>query len=377
MIKRFYNLENYLEKWKVLIIFWARQVWKTSLIKDFLSKTKEKYLFETWENFLIQELLSSCDLKRLNEFVEWIDILVIYEAQVVKDIWRALKLIIDHNPNLKIIATWSSAFDLWQKTQEPLTWRKKVLDLFPISQKELFEDWKTKFELRKDLEDFLIFWSYPEVVLADTRNEKQDKIKEIAESYLFKDILILEKIKNSVVLLNLLKLVAFQLWQEVSVNELAQKVWLDAKTVDRYLDILEKAFIIKRLYWFSRNLRNEITKKVKIYFYDLWIRNSIISQFNPIDLRNDIWALWENFLVMERFKKIKYEKIYRDFYFWRTYEWNEIDLIEDWEWKIFWYEFKWWEKWKIKKSTERIFLEWYKNSSLELINQENFFEFIF
>jgi len=377
MIKRFYDLEKYLEKWKVLILFWARQVWKTSLIKDFLSKTKDKYLFETWENFIIQELLSSLDLKRLNEFVEWIDILVIDEAQVVKNIWKALKLIIDYNPNLKIIATWSSAFDLWQKTQESLTWRKRVLNLFPISQKELFQNWKTKFELRKDLEDFLIFWSYPEIILSKTRKEKQRKIKEITESYLFKDILILEKIRNSWVLLNLLKLISFQLWQEVSLHEIAQKIKLDIKTVDKYLDILEKAFIIKRLHWFSRNLRNEITKKVKIYFYDLWVRNAIISQFNELDLRNDVWALWENFLVMERFKKNKYEEVYRDFYFWRTYAWNEIDLIEDWEWKIFWYEFKWWEKWKIKKTTEKLFLESYDNSSIELINQENYFDFIF
>ena len=174
-IKRFYDLENYLEKWKVLIVFWARQVWKTSLIKDFLNKTKEKYLFETWENFLIQELLSSLNLKRLNEFVEWIDVLVIDEAQVVQNIWRALKLIIDHNPDLKIIVTWSSAFDLWQKTQESLTWRKRILDLFPISQKELFEDWKTKFELRKDLEDFLIFWSYPEIISAKLEMKNKER----------------------------------------------------------------------------------------------------------------------------------------------------------------------------------------------------------
>ncbi|MCD5382832.1 ATP-binding protein [Candidatus Gracilibacteria bacterium] len=377
MIKRFYDLEKYLEKGKVLIIFGARQVGKTSLIKDFLSKTKEKYLFETGENFIIQELLSSCNLKRLNEFVEGLDILIIDEAQVVKNIGRALKLIIDHNPNLKIITTGSSAFDLGQKTQEPLTGRKKVLDLFPISQKELLEDGKTKFELRKNLEDFLIFGSYPEIILAESKKEKQGKIKEIAESYLFKDILILEKIKKSIILFNLLKLISFQLGQEVSVNELAQKVGLDTKTTDKYLDILEKAFIIKRLYGFSRNLRNEITKKVKIYFYDLGIRNAIISQFNPLNLRNDVGALWENFLVMERFKKIKYEEIYRDLYFWRTYEGNEIDLLEDGEGKIFGYEIKWGEKGKIKKNTEKIFLETYKNSSIKLINQENFFEFVF
>ncbi len=254
--------------------------------------------------------------------------MAIDEAQQIPDIGMGLKILVDQLPDLRIIATVSSSCDLAGAIGEPLTGRKRTITLFPVSQMELKQQLNS-YDLRGRLEEYLIYGSYPEIVMTGGRKEKIELLEELAGSYLLKDVLALERIRSSRTLLDLLKLVAFQVGSEVSLNELATQVKLDVKTVGRYLDILEKAFVLIRVGGFSRNLRSEVTSKAKYYFLDNGVRNAVIGQYNLLDSRNDIGALWENFVVAERLKKRSYAGIYGTFHFWRTYDGQEIDYLEE------------------------------------------------
>ncbi len=371
-INRFYELEKLIKKGKVLIIYGARQVGKTTFVEDFLSKTKLKYRFDSGDNIKVQNILNSEDFEKIIEYVGNNELLIIDEAQNIEKIGIGLKIIIDQIKNIYVIATGSSSFDLANKTGEPLTGRKRTITLYPISQVELLEMYG-KFELKEKLDHFVIFGSYPEVITAKNKTEKIEILNEIINSYLLKDILSLERVKGSKIILDLLKLLAFQIGSEVSLNELANNLNIDVKTVQRYLDLLEKAFIIKTLSGFSRNLRSEINRKNKYYFLDNGIRNGVISQYNELEDRNDIGQLWENFLIVERLKKCSYKKIYGSMYFWRTYSGQEIDLIEERDAHLYGFEFKWRQD-KFKEPKE--FLETYKNSSIRLINTKNYLDFI-
>ena len=255
---------------------------------------------------------------------------------------------------------------------EPLTGRKRTAILYPLSQKELLEEYN-RYELKENIEKFLIFGAYPEALTAKTQKEKIIILEEIVNSYLLKDVLALDRIKNSNQLLKLLKLLAFQVGSEVSFNELATQIKLNVKTVERYLDILEKAFVIKYISGFSRNLRKEISSKGKIYFYDNGVRNAIIENFNLLENRNDIGALWENFIVMERLKKQEYQPIFSNNYFWRTYDQKEIDWVEEREGKLFGYEIKWGNK---KYKEPKLWKETYSNAEFKIINRDNYLDFI-
>ncbi len=372
-ISRYYgDLNAYCQPNKVLIIFGPRQVGKTTLIKHFLSTATFKYKLDSGDDIALQMSLSQANFKVLKEYVSGYELIVIDEAQKIPNIGLSLKIMVDQNPGLRIIATGSSSFDLAGQVGEPLTGRKKTLTLFPITQLELSKQ-LNPFELKQHLSDYLIYGTYPEVIAADTQKEKQAYITEIAHSYLLKDILELEKIKNSLTLLDLLRLLAFQVGHEVSHHEIAQNLKVDTKTVARYLDLLEKSFVIYNLRGFSRNLRKEITKKSKYYFYDLGIRNALIANFNALNLRDDIGRLWENFLFIERMKKQSYQQTNVNYYFWRTWDKKEIDLIEEREGRLFAYEFKWRnEKAKIPKE----WLQTYDNASYEIINKENYLDFL-
>jgi predicted AAA+ superfamily ATPase len=243
-------------------------------------------------------------------------------------------------PGLEVIVTGSSSFELAGQVGEPLTGRKTTVTLFPIAQLEL-ESMHNRFELKERVDEYLIFGGYPEVVAAEARQDKIQIIEELMSSYMFKDILALERVRSPKILVDLLRLLAFQLGSEVSHHELAQKVGIDQKTVGRYLELFERTFILYNLRGYSRNLRSEITKKSKYYFYDIGMRNAIISNFNRLELRNDVGALWENFLFMERLKKRAYHGVHGNCYFWRTWEKKEIDLIEERDGNLFAYEFKW------------------------------------
>ena len=372
-IPRYYdNLESYLTPNKALLIFGPRQVGKTTLLNEFLKNTNLKYKLENGDNIKVQDVLSSEDFDRIKEFVEGYELIAIDEAQKIKNIGTGLKIIVDQVPGIKVIATGSSSFELLGQTGEPLTGRKTTIKLFPVAQlelKKLYND----YELKDHLPEYLIFGGYPSVVAETSKNKKIELLNEIVESYLLKDILEFEKVKGSKTIFNLLKLLAFQIGSEVSLSELAQDLGTDHKTVGRYIDILEQSFIIYPLTGFSRNLRSEINKKNKYYFYDNGIRNAIISNFNDLSSRDDIGQLWENFLFMERLKKREYNHIYANAYFWRTWEKQEIDLIEEEGSKLHAYEFKW-SKDKVKVPSK--WSETYKDSTFEVITKDNYLDFV-
>ena len=366
------NLDTYVKPNKALIIFGARQVGKTTLLQDYLQTTKLKYKLDSGDNIHIQQLLDSQDIDKIVEYAQGYELIAIDEAQKIKNVGQGLKILIDNIPGIKIIATGSSSFELAGQIGEPLTGRKITLTLYPISQLEL-ESIYNRYELKRKLEEFLIYGSYPEIITSNNKTEKIRLLNEIASSYLLKDILELERVKSSKILIDLLRHLAFQIGSEVSLTEIAQKIGIDYKTVARYIDLFEKAFVLYNLRGFSRNLRKEITKKSKYYFYDTGIRNAIISNFNSLDIRNDAGILWENFLFMERLKKQAYKDIYTNNYFWRTWDQKEIDLVEEREGKLFGYEFKWGNK-PIKAPKE--WLNTYSNAEFFVINQDNYLDFI-
>ena len=267
----------------------------------------------------------------------------------------------------------TSSFEVPNQVGEPLVGRKWQFILYPISQLEL-QDVENKHETASNICDRLIYGSYPDVVTAVGIKEKKEIISNIVNGYLYRDILEFEEVKKSQKIIDILKLIAFQIGQEVSLHEIGNSVNLDSRTVERYLDLLEKAFIVKRVYGFSRNLRKEISKTSRFYFYDNGIRNAIIENFNDLDTRNDIGQLWENYLFMERMKRNEYKNISANIYFWRTWDKKEIDLIEEREGKLFGYEFKWGEKSGAKAPKD--WINTYKNASYEVVNKENYLDFI-
>ncbi|MDX9779076.1 MAG: ATP-binding protein [Patescibacteria group bacterium] len=373
MIQRIYNnLDNYFKANQALIIYGPRRVGKTTLLNSYLKNTKFKYKLDNGDDIKLQNTLKSQDFKKILAYAEGYELIAIDEAQQIPNIGMALKILVDNSKGIRIIATGSSSFDLSQQIGEPLTGRKITMSLYALSQKELLSKFN-KHELKENLEDFLVFGSYPDIALAKNNEEKIELLEELVSSYLLKDILILDKVKSSALLLNLLKLLSFQVGNLVSLNELANTLKIDAKTIDRYLDLLEKSFIIFRLGGFSRNLRNEINSKAKYYFLDNGIRNAVISQYSNLSNRNDVGQLFENFIFSERLKKCTYDKIYGSRYFWRNYNGKEIDLIEERDGKLFAYEIKWSKDYVVAPS---IFTETYQNSEYQIINKNNYLDFI-
>lgn len=372
-IPRLYqNLNKFLKPNKVLVIYGPRQVGKTTLLKDFLATCPLKYRLDSGEDLRVKEVFDSSDFKKIKDYVKGYQLIAIDEAQKIPNIGQGLKILVDQVPKIKVIATGSSSFELSGQVGEPLTGRKITLTLFPIAQSE-FSLTHNHFELKNKLNEYLVFGSYPEVAASESIEEKKRILNELTGSYLLKDILELEKVKSSKILSDLLRLLAFQVGNEVSLSELAGQLGIDAKTVARYLDLFEKAFVVYNLRGFSRNLRKEITKKSKYYFYDNGIRNAVISNFNHLEIRNDIGQLWENFIVMERVKKQHLGKIYSNNYFWRSWNKQEIDFVEERGGKLYGYEFKW-KGQKIKKPSE--WLLNYPKASVKIISQDNYLDFI-
>lgn len=371
--RTYQSLDKYLKKGKVLVLYGPRRVGKSTLIQYFLSQCKLKYRLVLGDDLGIQETLGSQNIQRISELVKGLDLFIIDEAQRVPGIGLGLKILIDNNPEVQVIATGSASFDLQNKIGEPLTGRKRTLCLYPISQTELGLMF-TPFELRQQIEKRLIFGSYPEVITAQNDEERIVVLTEIVGSYLLKDILELERVKGAKVLVDLLRLLAFQVGSEVSHTELSNILGLDKNTVARYLDLFEKAFVLYNLRGFSRNLRKESTKKSKYYFYDNGIRNALIANFNSLDLRDDRGKLWENFLVIERLKKQAYSSMLSNNYFWRTWDQKEIDFIEDREGKLFGYEFKWSNNKKVSMPVD--FRENYPGSEFKVIDSESFLDFV-
>ncbi len=372
IFKRPIILNDALKNNDAVIIYGARRVGKTTLVKSFLSTYEKKSAYYTGDDLEFADAISKCSLEVFKKMFTGLSLIVIDEAQMIENIGRAVKLIVDNMDDIKVILTGSSSFDLANKTGESLTGRKTILTLYPISQKEILQN-ASQFRLENDLPEFLIYGSYPAVLTATTYAEKEEKLRELVNSYLLKDILTFNLVKSSKSIYSLLKLLAFQVGSEVSLNELASNLEIDKNTVARYIDLLEKSFVLYSLGGFSRNLRKEISKSQKYYFYDLGIRNSLIANLNPINLRNDVGQLWENFLVIERVKRNSYSKVYPNYYFWRTYDKKEIDFIEEAKGKLSAYEFKWS---KNNGARPMEFLSSYENSEFGIVSKDNYIEFL-
>ena len=366
------NLNKAAVPGKAVIVYGARRTGKTTLVKRFLQDIDEPYLLVSGEDITVQGYLSCNSIEKLSAFVGANRLLVVDEAQKVPNIGANLKLIIDHIPGIRIVATGSSSFDLARVVGEPLTGRKTTLKLFPLSQMEIGQ-MEQRHQTDANLESRLIYGSYPEVVLTNDSRAREQYLKEIVVSYLYKDVLELDGIRHSAKISRLLQLIAFQVGKEVSYTELGTNLGMSKNTIERYLDLLEKAFVIQKLSGFSRNLRSEITKNNRYYFLDNGVRNALINNFNVLDLRNDVGELWESYLVIERLKRQEYLVEFANSYFWRTYNQKEIDLVEEREGKLFGYEMKWG---KARTKPPKEWLEAYPNANWQLINRENYLELI-
>ena len=364
--------ESILKKGKVFVLYGPRRVGKTELIKKMLAGFIGKIYSGSGDNQEVRELLSAQKLNQLQSAFGNYQMIFIDEAQRIPEAGYGLKLLIDNFPEMIILVTGSSSFDLSNKIGEPLTGRNIVRNLFPVSVLELYEQFGGMYVLQR-LEELMIYGAYPEVLNASSTDEKKEYLMSVRDSYLLKDILELENIRNPSKLNDLLKLLAFQIGQEVSLNELSNGLGIARQSVERYLDLLEKTFIIKKVGGFSRNLRKEIVKTSRYYFWDNGIRNSIINNFNLPLQRNDVGMLWENFLFMERLKTKSYRRIFSNDYFWRTYDMQEVDLVEDRDGKLYAYEFKWGPR---KVKVPKAWSIAYPDSEFQVISKDNFLEFL-
>jgi predicted AAA+ superfamily ATPase len=367
------KIEDQFGKNKVLLLLGTRRVGKTILVREIKSKYKGESLLLNAEDFDVQALLKNRTVANYKKIIGDATLLIIDEAQVIKDIGPILKLMIDSIPGLTIIATGSSSFDLLNKTGDPLTGRQYLFQLFPLAQHEIGKE-ESFVETAQNLEERLIFGSYPEIFQSASYQEKSGYLEQLVQSYLLKDILAFDAIRNSDKIYKLLRLLAYQMGNEVSNTELGRQLGMSKNTVENYLDLLSKVFIIHRLSAYNSNQRKEISKNSKWYFYDNGIRNAIINDFRLPALRNDIAALWENYLLSERIKKNAYEGNLVQYYFWRNYNGQEVDLIESSDGKINAFEFKYTKDKKSKPPSA--FAANYPAAGYTIISRENYLEWI-
>ena len=357
---------------KAIILLGARQVGKTTLLKKIIQEQQVEVLYLNCDEPQTVTALTNCNLRELQMVIGANKFVVIDEAQKVDNIGLTLKLIVDNMPDVQVIATGSSAFELRNCLNEPLTGRKYEYQMFPISSKEIYQS-SGYIDLKGLLETRLIYGSYPDIL--NHANDARELLRMLTDSYLYKDILATDNLRKPDVLDKLLRALAFQVGSEVSYNELAQAVGTDSKTVERYIELLEKCYIIFRLHGLSRNLRNELKKAKKIYFYDNGVRNAVIQQFAPLELRNDAGALWENFFISERIKRNHYQQNYCNIYFWRTKSQLEIDYIEEQNGQMRAFEMKWNPK-KSNTSIPETFLNAYDVKETVVITPENYLEYL-
>ena len=364
------NLQKRLYSGKAIIILGARQVGKTTLLRDFV----KGFTDVRWLNADEEDVRSLFDRPSSSLFKREFgqaEILVVDEAQRIPDIGVKLKLITDQIPDLQLLVTGSSSFEISNHINEPLTGRKWEYKMFPLSFQEMI-DHHGLLEEKRLLERRLIYGYYPEVVNAT--GDEREVLRQLSDSYLYKDLLTWGQIQKSDKIVRLLKALAFQVGNQVSYNELGRMTGLDNETVELYIGLLEQAFIIFRLGTFSRNLRTELKKTRKVYFYDNGIRNALIANYNQVELRQDKGALWENFIISERMKFNAYNDRWTNTYFWRTQAQQEVDYIEEYDGELHAYEFKWssLSKGKITKA----FINAYPNASVKMITSENFLSFL-
>ena len=356
---------------KVIVIYGARQTGKTTLAHEIISRLQYKSLLINADQKKFLDVLSTRDADKINSLVGGNELLFIDEAQRLPEAGLTLKIIHDEMPDLKVIVTGSSSIDLASKISEPLTGRKIVYRLFPVSCQEMMTI-QTQFEFNENLENLLIYGSYPEIIQTKAGQDKQLYLEEIGNSYLFKDVFELLNLRNRDKLYDLLRLLAFQTGSEVSLNELSNSLRMNRETVENYLTVLEDTFILFRLKGFSRNLRKEVSKMNKYYFYDLGIRNYMINNFSPLSRRNDQGQLWENFMIIERKKYLSYSGKSVNTFFWRTYTGAELDYVEETDGELSGYEFKWNRK---QPKPPQTWTDTYA-ASFKCFTRENYLSFI-
>lgn len=362
------NIIKKLKPNKVVLIFGARRVGKTVLVKKILETLGEPVLVLNGEDINVHDRLANRSIENYRQILGTYKLLYIDEAQKIPEIGLKLKLMIDELDGLRIIVSGSSSFDISRNAGEPLTGRKYSFNLYALSETE-YNQIEASISKIDKIRERLIFGNYPELLQLPNREDKVDYLNELVSSYLLKDILVYEDIKNSQKIFNLLRLIAFQIGGEVSLQELGRQLTISKNTVEKYLDLLSKVFILHKVEGYSRNLRKEITKNSRWYFLDNGIRNAVIANFNPIEARNDIGQLWENYMVSERIKYQENKRVSSNNYFWRTYEQQEIDWVEERDGLLFGYEFKW------KEQNAKVPSQWasaYPDASFEVINNTNF-----
>lgn len=367
------QIEKYLFRGRTIILYGARRVGKTTLVKKILennSDKRTKYVNCDLESNI--QALSTYEADTLQAFLGTQDLVVLDEAQNIPEVGRVLKILVDEHPEMQVIAAGSSSFDLVNKSSEPMTGRMYRFKLYPFSVQEIAGEQGVDL-IQSMLERLMRFGLYPDILDLSEGDARID-LEELTSNYLYRDVLAFAGIRKSTILTSLLQLIALQLGNEVNYNELATKLGIDRKTVVRYIDLLEQCFVLFRLRAFSRSLDKEVSKSVKIYFYDLGVRNSLIQSFAPLSLRTDVGALWENFCIIERLKYLQYHRHTSNQYFWRTYDKKEIDYIEESDGLIRGFEFKWGKSRKIKIPQE--FLEQYPGSTITRVDRSNYWDFL-
>lgn len=367
------RLKSLIGKNKVLLILGTRRVGKTVLINKIIKEYNKQVVLLNGEDMATQEILQQRTAANYKRIAGDAQLLVIDEAQAIPETGKVLKLMIDSLPDLTIIATGSSSFDLLNKAGEPLTGRKIQFQLYPVAQLEL-ESRENFVETRQHLEERLVFGSYPEMLQLPSYREKEEYLQELVQSYLLKDILAFEGIRQSNKIMKLLRLIAFQTGSEVSYNELGNQLGISKNTVESYLDLLSKVFLIYRLPAYSTNQRKEISKGSKWYFADNGIRNAIANDLRLLNLRQDTGSLWENYLLSERIKRNSYLHEHVQYFFWRNYDQQEVDFIELKQGKLYAYEFKYNNNKRVKIPTA--FSAAYPEALFECITKDNYLDWI-
>lgn len=366
------NFIDLLQPNKAVILFGARRIGKTMFLKNLLPKLNEKYLMLNGEDISTSEMLERRSAEYYKQILGDTKILIIDEAQRIPDISLKVKLMLDEIEGLKVILSGSSALDLGNNIGEPLVGRKYDIQMFALSELEYSQNENTKEKL-ENIRERLVLGNYPELSHIPNRKVKIRYLDEIKNSYLLKDILVLDGLRNSSKILNLLRLIAFQIGSEVSYQELASQLGMSKNTVEKYLDLLAKVFVLFKLEGYSKNLRKEVSKNSKWYFYDNGIRNAVIGNYLPLDQRDDVGKLWENYMIMERIKHNQMREESVDLYFWRTYDHQEIDLVEHINGKLSGYEFKWMPK---ATKAPAAWLKAYPDADFQVIDSSNFFMFV-
>ncbi len=366
------TIEERMFQGKAIIVIGARQVGKSTLFRQITETREESALILNCDEAEVRTLLTDANTSQLRMLIADNKIVIIDEAQRIADVGLMLKRIVDNFPDIQLLVTGSSSFELQNKLNEPLTGRKYEYNLFPISTAEILKA-NGLVSVVQQLEQRLIYGSYPDVL--NHQQDAKELLMNIAGSYLYKDILSLDNIRKPQLLDKLLVALALQVGSEISYNEIAQTVGTDNKTIEKYIDLLEKCYVVFRLSAFSRNLRNELKKSKKIYFYDNGIRNAVIRNFSPLALRQDVGALWENFFISERIKYNHYNRTFAKSYFWRTSDKKEIDYVEELDGRFSVFEMKWNQKRK-NTSLPALFLKSYDVAEQHIITPDNYMEWL-